>query len=49
MGLAIVKKLVERQNCRIAVHSQGGGSGAQFRFRWPVLPLAVDPKEAASA
>jgi signal transduction histidine kinase len=35
MGLAIVKKLVERQNCRITVHSQGNGTGTEFRFHWP--------------
>jgi signal transduction histidine kinase len=37
MGLAIVKRLVERQNCRITVHSQGDGTGTQFRFQWPLL------------
>ncbi len=38
MGLAIVKKLVERQNCHITVHSQGNGTGTQFRFQWPSAP-----------
>jgi PAS domain S-box-containing protein len=49
MGLAIVKKLVERQNCRITVHSQGNGAGTQFRFQWPILPLTCDTKEMANA
>jgi signal transduction histidine kinase len=35
MGLTIVKKLVEQQNCRITVHSQGNGTGTEFRFQWP--------------
>ena len=42
MGLAIVKKLVERQNCRITVHSEGDGTGTQFRFQWPILPPTVE-------
>jgi PAS domain S-box-containing protein len=33
MGLAIVKKLIERQNCHITVHSQGNGTGTEFRFQ----------------
>jgi len=41
MGLAIVKKLVERQNCRISVHSQGNGTGTQFRFQWPIFQSTV--------
>jgi PAS domain S-box-containing protein len=49
MGLAIVKKLVERQHCRITVHSQGNGTGTQFRFRWPTLPSAIYAKELANA
>jgi len=39
MGLALVKKLVEQQNSCITVHSQGNGTGAEFRFQWPTLPL----------
>jgi PAS domain S-box-containing protein len=49
MGLALVKKLVEQQNCRITVHSQGNGTGAEFRFQWPTLPLTCDAKEMANA
>jgi PAS domain S-box-containing protein len=49
MGLAIVKKLVERQHCRITVHSQGNGTGTEFRFRWPTLPSAIYAKELANA
>jgi two-component system sensor histidine kinase VicK len=45
MGLAIVKKLVERQNCRITVHSQGDGTGTQFRFQWPILLATIDGTE----
>jgi signal transduction histidine kinase len=44
MGLAIVKRLVERQNCRITVHSQGDGTGTQFRFQWP-MPAAFSAAE----
>jgi PAS domain S-box-containing protein len=49
MGLAIVKKLVERQNCRVSVHSRGDGTGTQFRFRWPVLPVMTNAKEPTNA
>jgi signal transduction histidine kinase len=49
MGLALVKKLVEQQNSHIAVHSQGNGTGAEFRFQWPTLPLTCDTKEMANA
>jgi PAS domain S-box-containing protein len=45
MGLAIVKKLVERQNCRITVESAGDGTGAQFRFQWPTAPPILDDVE----
>jgi PAS domain S-box-containing protein len=41
MGLAIVKKLVERQHCVITVHSDGAGTGTQFRFQWPIMPPAL--------
>ena len=49
MGLAIVKKLIERQNCRITVHSQGDGTGTEFRFRWPASASTIDVMELASA
>jgi PAS domain S-box-containing protein len=49
MGLAIVKKLIERHNGRITVHSQGDGTGTEFRFRWPTSPSAISAKELASA
>jgi signal transduction histidine kinase len=49
MGLALVKKLVEQQNSCITVHSEGNGTGAEFRFQWPTLPLAFDTKEMAHA
>jgi PAS domain S-box-containing protein len=49
MGLALVKKLVEQQNCSITVHSQGNGTGTEFRFLWPTLPLTHDTKEVANA
>jgi PAS domain S-box-containing protein len=49
MGLALVKKLVEQQNSCITVHSQGNGTGAEFRFQWPTLPLTFDSKEMANA
>jgi signal transduction histidine kinase len=49
MGLAIVKKLVERQNCHITVHSEGNGTGTEFRFQWPTSPSTIHVKEAAHA
>jgi PAS domain S-box-containing protein len=49
MGLALVKKLVEQQNSCITVHSQGNGTGAEFRFQWPALPLTCDAREMANA
>jgi signal transduction histidine kinase len=49
MGLALVKKLVEQQNSCVTVHSQGNGTGAEFRFQWPTLPLTYDTKEVANA
>jgi signal transduction histidine kinase len=49
MGLTIVKKLVERQNCRITVHSQGDGTGTQFRFQWPTLSATTYVKERRHA
>jgi len=49
MGLAIVKKLVERQNCRITVRSEGDGTGTEFRFLWPAVPCPVYSKELANA
>jgi signal transduction histidine kinase len=48
MGLAIVKKLVERQDCRITVHSEGDGTGAEFRFRWPSMASTNDVKETTN-
>jgi PAS domain S-box-containing protein len=49
MGLALVKKLVEQQNSCITVHSQGDGTGAEFRFQWPTSPLTYVTKEVANA
>jgi signal transduction histidine kinase len=49
MGLALVKKSVEQQDSCITVHSEGSGAGAEFRFRWPTLPLPYDTKEMANA
>jgi PAS domain S-box-containing protein len=49
MGLALVKKLVEQQNSCITVHSQGDGTGAEFRFQWPTMPLSCDTKETTNA
>jgi signal transduction histidine kinase len=49
MGLAIVKKLVEQQNGCITVHSQGNGTGAEFRFQWPTRPSTYDAEELAHA
>jgi PAS domain S-box-containing protein len=49
MGLALVKKLVEQQNSSIMVHSEGNGTGTEFRFQWPTSPLTHDTKEVANA
>jgi PAS domain S-box-containing protein len=49
MGLAIVKKLVERQNCRITVHSEGNATGTEFRFLWPAAPSTVYVTEQSNA
>ena len=49
MGLAIVKKLVEQQNSCITVHSQGNGTGTQFRFQWPTSPSTIYAKEPTNA
>jgi PAS domain S-box-containing protein len=49
MGLALVKKLVEQQISRITVHSQGDGTGAEFRFEWPAATSRVGAEEAADA
>lgn len=42
MGLAVVKKLLEQQNSGITVHSRGDGTGAEFRFKWPVQRAAFE-------
>jgi signal transduction histidine kinase len=49
MGLTIVKKLIERQNCRITVHSEGNGAGTEFRFQWPTSSTTTNVKEPANA
>jgi signal transduction histidine kinase len=49
MGLTIVKKLVEQQNCRVTVHSQGNGTGTAFRFRWPTSPSKIYVQEPTNA
>jgi signal transduction histidine kinase len=49
MGLAIVKKLIERQSCRITVHSQGDGTGTDFRFQWPTSSAVNYVKEPTHA
>jgi PAS domain S-box-containing protein len=49
MGLTIVKKLVEQRNCRITVHSQGDGTGSEFRFRWPRSPSVNYANELTNA
>jgi signal transduction histidine kinase len=49
MGLALVKKLVEQQNCSIGVRSQGDGKGTEFRFQWPSWPTDPSLKGAVNA
>ncbi|MDB6009153.1 MAG: sensor signal transduction histidine kinase [Gammaproteobacteria bacterium] len=49
MGLAVVKKLVEQQNCRITVHSRGDGTGSEFRFGWPTETTGYDLEATENA
>jgi len=49
MGLALVKKLVEQQNCSISVHSQGNGTGTEFSFQWPTSPVTSHAQEMTNA
>jgi signal transduction histidine kinase len=49
MGLALVKKLVEQQNCSISVHSQGNGTGTEFSFQWPTTAVTSDAQEMTNA
>ena len=45
MGLAIVKKLIDRQGGRISLEDGGGGRGLTVRFTWPAN--AKDPTDGA--
>ncbi len=49
MGLALVKKLVEQQAACITVHSEGNGSGAEFRFQWPAAVAVSGDREIVHA
>ena len=49
MGLSIVKKLIERQHCRITVDSRGDGTGTEFRFQWPASSDSSYGKEPTHA
>jgi signal transduction histidine kinase len=49
MGLTIVKKLIERQNSLITVHSDGNGTGTEFRFQWPASSTTTNDKEPTNA
>ena len=38
MGLAIIRKIVERMGSSIHAEDRAGGRGVQFRFEWPKVP-----------
>ena len=48
MGLAIIRKLVERVGSRIQAEDRDGGRGVQFRFNWPKAEAEDGPDRAAS-
>ena len=35
MGLAIIRKIIERMGSSIRAEDRGEGRGVQFRFNWP--------------
>ncbi|MEQ8356465.1 MAG: CHASE domain-containing protein [Kiloniellaceae bacterium] len=39
MGLAIIRKIIERIGSSIQVENRPGGRGAQFRFNWPKVSI----------
>jgi len=49
IGLAIVKKLVERQGGQITVRSRGDGTGTEFHFQWPIVQPITDATEKCDA
>ncbi len=49
LGLAIVRSVVEMHGGRVSAHSDGPGSGSEFRVMLPALDAAVDAAEPAPA
>ena len=48
MGLAIIRKLIERIGGSITIEGRPGGRGVQFRFTWPKIPGAVTTSDFAA-
>ena len=49
MGLAIVRKLVERQGGKVWLGDGPGGHGLAVHFTWPEMPRPGDEGEARMA
>jgi hypothetical protein len=45
---ATVAWMTLRELCCVTVHSQGDGTGAGFRFKWPSMAGTNEVKESAN-